>query len=392
MTFKSKLQVSITVLLVLFSPLAIDIYLPAIPIIASSFHVEHALAQDTIAWFLFAMGIGQLFAGPLADRYGRKVVAVCGIVLYGASSYLASAATSIDWLLLARLLQGFGACATSVAAFATVRDLFGANKSGQMISYLNGAICFIPALAPILGSFLTQAYGWRSNFSFMTLFALVVGLVVVTQMKETNKSKAVGPIFSLERYKSVLSSDTFQFHALLCMLAMAVILAYVSAAPIVLMEGFGLSMNEFTYWFGANAAINIAAAFIAPKIMQSKGSHFTLISGISLIVAAGIGMLLLLNVDHPFAFMGPVFLSSAGFSMILGAAAGKALAPFGNKAGTAAALLGLIQMSGAGMFVGTSQRLGLEPQQSIALHMLIITPALIILMSRKGKKWHEVYS
>ncbi|MGR5456619.1 MFS transporter, partial [Vibrio alfacsensis] len=101
------------------------------------------------------------------------------IAIYGLSACLAWAAQSIDWMLAARLLQGLGACATSVAAFATVRDMYGPEKSGKVISYLNGAICFIPALAPILGSYLTQQYGWRANFSFMAGFALFVGALVL---------------------------------------------------------------------------------------------------------------------------------------------------------------------------------------------------------------------
>lgn len=92
---------------------------------------------------------------------------------------------------MARLLQGLGACATSVAAFATVRDLFGPQRSGKMISYLNGAICFIPALAPILGSWLTQQFGWRANFSFMTGFALLVGLAMALRLQESNPYMAV---------------------------------------------------------------------------------------------------------------------------------------------------------------------------------------------------------
>lgn len=137
----SKQQMVLLTLLVLFSPLAIDIYLPALPQISQAFHVEHALAQDTITWFLFAMGVGQLFAGPLADKYGRRTVALGGISIYALSALLAWSAQSIEWMLMARLLQGLGACATSVAAFATVRDLFGPQRSGKMISYLNGAIC-----------------------------------------------------------------------------------------------------------------------------------------------------------------------------------------------------------------------------------------------------------
>ncbi|MDG2664625.1 MFS transporter, partial [Vibrio parahaemolyticus] len=85
----SKKQMALLTLLVLFSPLAIDIYLPALPLIASTFQVDNALAQDTITWFLFAMGVGQLFAGPLADKLGRRTVALGGITIYAMSALLA---------------------------------------------------------------------------------------------------------------------------------------------------------------------------------------------------------------------------------------------------------------------------------------------------------------
>ncbi|MEF1226156.1 multidrug effflux MFS transporter [Vibrio fortis] len=377
-------------MLVLFSPLAIDIYLPALPQISETFHVEHALAQDTITWFLFAMGVGQLFAGPLADKLGRRTVALGGISIYAVSACLAWAAQSIDMMLMARLLQGLGACATSVAAFATVRDLFGPEKSGKMISYLNGAICFIPALAPILGSWLTQEFGWRSNFSFMAGFAVIVGAILFFQMKETNPATEKVAVFKFERYWSVLKTPSFIFHASLCLMAMAVILAYVTSAPVVLMENLGLSMNEFTFWFGINAAFNIIAAFTAPKFMDRFGTYKTLVVGILLLGLAGALMLVLANQATALAFMFPIFLSSVGFAWILGASAGKALEPFGDRAGTAAALLGLFQMSGSGLLVGTMQRLQLEPQVMIALQMFLIVPALFVLFGKAGKSWHGV--
>ncbi|MDE1326217.1 multidrug effflux MFS transporter [Vibrio aestuarianus] len=387
----SKRQLTLLVLLVLFSPLAIDIYLPALPLISQTFHVEHAYAQDTITWFLFAMGIGQLFAGPLADKLGRRTVALGGISIYALSACLAWAAQSIEWMLMARLLQGFGACATSVAAFATVRDIFGPERSGKMISYLNGAICFIPALAPILGSWLTQQFGWRSNFSFMAGFAVVVGSMMLIGMKETNPETAEKQaFFKFSRYWSVLKTPSFLFHASLCMLAMAVILAYVTSAPVVLMEGYGLTMNEFTFWFGMNAIINIVACLTAPQFMDKFGTHKTLVVGISILLIAGTIMLVLAQQKTAFAFMLPIFISSIGFAWILGAAAGKALAPFGDKAGTAAALLGLFQMSGAGLLVGSLQRAGFEPQVLIALHMWIIAPSLLILLSKAGRYWHQI--
>lgn len=382
-------QMGLLVLLVLFSPLAIDIYLPALPQIAQSFHVEHAFAQDTITWFLFAMGIGQLFAGPLADKLGRRTVALGGIGIYALSALLAWSAQNIEWMLMARLLQGLGACATSVAAFATVRDRFGPERSGKMISYLNGAICFIPALAPILGSWLTQQFGWRANFSFMAGFAVTVGLLMWLRMKETNPSAEKQAVFKLARYWAVLKTPSFLFHASLCLLAMAVILAYVTSAPLVLMEQLGLTMNQFTFWFGLNALVNIVACLSAPRIMERVGTHRTLVLGISALLAAGSLMIALSHIPTALAFMLPIFLSSIGFAWILGAAAGKALAPFGDKAGTAAALLGLFQMSGSGALVGTLQRLSFEPQMLIALHMWLVAPGLLILFSKAGRRWHQ---
>ncbi|MGY5614938.1 multidrug effflux MFS transporter [Vibrio brasiliensis] len=388
-TNPTKQQLMLLTLLVLFSPLAIDIYLPALPLISSTFHVEHALAQDTITWFLFAMGVGQLFAGPLADKLGRRTVALGGVSIYAVSALLAWSAQNIEWMLVSRLLQGLGACATSVAAFATVRDIFGPQKSGKMISYLNGAICFIPALAPILGSWLTQQFGWRSNFSFMAGFAAVVLVMLWIGLKETNPQMSKEPVFKLNRYLDVVRSPSFLFHATLCMLAMAVILGYVTSAPVVLMKNLGLSMNEFTMWFGINAAINIVACMSAPKFMDRFGTHMALTVGIVTLAIAGVVMMLLQGQATAMAFMLPIFMSSIGFAWILGAAAGKALAPFGDKAGTAAALLGLFQMSGSGLVVGTVQRLGMEPQIMIATLMLIVTPALAILWSRTGRYWHH---
>ncbi|MCG9650860.1 multidrug effflux MFS transporter [Vibrio brasiliensis] len=385
----TKSQLVLLTLLVLFSPLAIDIYLPALPLISSTFHVEHALAQDTITWFLFAMGVGQLFAGPLADKLGRRTVALGGVSIYAMSALLAWSAQNIEWMLVSRLLQGLGACATSVAAFATVRDIFGPQKSGKMISYLNGAICFIPALAPILGSWLTQQFGWRSNFSFMAGFAVVVLVMLWKGLKETNPQLSKEPVFKLNRYLDVIKTPSFLFHATLCMLAMAVILGYVTSAPVVLMENLGLTMNEFTMWFGINAAINIIACMSAPKFMDRFGTHMALTVGIVTLIVAGLVMLMLNGQATAMAFMLPIFMSSIGFAWILGAAAGKALAPFGDKAGTAAALLGLFQMSGSGLVVGTVQRLGMEPQIMIATLMIIIAPALAILWSRKGRDWHH---
>ncbi len=378
--------------LVLFSPLAIDIYLPALPIMASEFNVPEVRVQDTVTWFMLSFGLGQLVAGPLADRFGRRPVALFGIALYGVSSVMAYAVSHLDGLLVARLLQGLAACATSVAAFACVRDSFGPEKSGKMISYLNGAICFIPALAPILGSYLTMQYGWRSNFSFMAGFA-VLGIFVVGLGFPETKPKQTTPqeMFSWSRYYSVLSNGQFLFNASLCLLAMAVILAYVTTAPLWLMNELGLSMEAFTGWFGVNAVLNILGGFIvAPVLMDRLGTRKALYVGLSLIAVGGVFMLK--GGLTPWWFMLPIFINSVGFAIVLGSSSGKALAPFGDKAGTAAALLGLFQMTGAGVLVGVLQRIDASAPQLLAFHMFLVIPAIVLLMLPMGQRWHPAQS
>ncbi|HDC4324700.1 TPA: multidrug effflux MFS transporter [Aeromonas hydrophila] len=376
------------VLLVLFSPLAIDIYLPAIPQMAEQLGAEVTLMQGTITWFLFSMGLGQLLVGPLADRYGRKPIALGGVLLYGLSALAAGFAASLGELMLARVLQGFGACATSVAAFSVVRDSYGPKKSGQMISYLNGAICFIPALAPLLGGWLTAKAGWSANFWFMAGYAVIVGSWLLWRMPETRpeETSSSGPLISWSRYSPVLRSPSFLFNATLCMLAMAVILAYVTAAPVQLMVKLGLDMSGFSYWFTANAALNILACFLAPRFIARVGPRRTLRIGLLVLLLSAIALTLAMHIEHPLAMMGPVFLSSIGFAMILGAAAGMALAPFGHCAGTAAALLGLFQMSGSGALVGFIGVLMHDPLSQLALHMWLLLPPLLMLMTRQGRR------
>ncbi|ASX10775.1 Bcr/CflA family drug resistance efflux transporter [Aeromonas dhakensis] len=381
-------MILLLVLLVLFSPLAIDIYLPAIPQMAEQLGAEVTLMQGTITWFLFSMGLGQLLVGPLADRYGRKPIALGGVLLYGLSALGAGFAASLGELMLARVLQGLGACATSVAAFSVVRDSYGPKKSGQMISYLNGAICFIPALAPLLGGWLTAKAGWSANFWFMAGYAVIVGSWLLWRMPETRpeETRSGGPLISWSRYSPVLRSPSFLFNATLCMLAMAVILAYVTAAPVQLMVRLGLDMSGFSYWFAANAALNILACFLAPRFIARVGPRRTLRIGLLVLLLSAISLSLSMHIAHPLAMMGPVFLSSIGFAMILGSAAGMALAPFGHCAGTAAALLGLFQMSGSGALVGFIGALMHDPLNQLALHMWLLLPPLLVLMTRQGRR------
>ncbi|MDU0355028.1 multidrug effflux MFS transporter [Paraglaciecola aquimarina] len=377
---QSKTLLPLLILMVIFSPLAIDIFLPALPVMAKEFSVSLTQMQASITVFILSMGFGQILSGPLADRYGRRPVAIGGILIYGVAAILAAMATNVELLLLSRLAQGLGACAIVVAAFACVRDKYNALQSGAMYSYLNSAICCIPALAPLLGSLLTEKFGWRSNFEFMAIYAAVAGAIIIFSLKESRPQDTVQhkKLVTVARYFPILKHPVFIFHALLVMLAMAIILAYVSSSPAWLMARLGLSQAEFVFWFSINAALNIVACVIAPKCLTKWGARATIGAGMLMLILAGLLMLALLGVNEPLGFMLPVMISSLGFSLLMGACSGQALAPFGDKAGTASALLGFIQMSGAAVIVGLLQMLPINEAEQLTVLMLCTLPVYIL--------------
>jgi DHA1 family bicyclomycin/chloramphenicol resistance-like MFS transporter len=368
------------VVMVIFSPLAIDIFLPALPIMATDLGASISQVQWSISAFILSMGFGQLLSGPLADRYGRKPVAIVGIVIYGLAAVATSFANTIEWHLIARLVQGFGACAIAVAAFSCVRDRYDAIQSGVMYSYLNGAICCIPALAPILGDVLTVHFGWRSNFEFIGAYAVVGGIIVALFLKETRPANTMQHknLVSLKRFWPILKHPVFLFNSVLVMLAMAIIIAYVSSAPAWLMIELGLGQSDFVYWFSINAAINIAACFLAPVVLKRYGPRPTTGVAMLSLIAAGVTLIAMLSWVSPLAYMVPVMMSSLGFSLLMGTCSGQALAPFGEKAGTASALLGFMQMAGAAVIVFLVQLLPINAAEQLGLLMLCIVPIFLL--------------
>ncbi|WP_035416189.1 multidrug effflux MFS transporter [Ferrimonas kyonanensis] len=375
-------------MMVLFSPLAIDIFLPAIPEMAEALSVPVAWVQQSLPMFMLAFGAGQLVAGPLADRYGRRPVALVGTLLYVATSAMAALATDYSMLMLSRLGQGFAACALSVAAFAGVRDHFGAERSKPMFSYLNGVICIVPAAAPLLGGLLTHWWGWASNFWFMAGYGALVSLLLWLMLPETRpaETRSEGRLLSLSRYMSVVSVPTFRFYAVLAMLGMAMIIGYVSQSPTRLMVELGLDSRSYAIWFGCNAVVNIVAAFTAPKMVGIVGQKRSLWLGVILMAAAGVVEYSLRESMQPLAFMGPVFVASIAFSFLIAICAGSALAPFGDRAGTASALLGLFQMTGAAIVVGVFGASGLTAVEQLSLMMALPLAWVLVCRVTRGRE------
>ena len=369
--------------LIVLTPMGVDIFLPSLPMLAQDFALDTAGIKWSITLYLISMGAGQLVAGPLVDGLGRRPMAIMGALVYGLAAALCLMADQITLFYIGRLLQGFGASLATVVAFSCVRDRFEGERRAGIYSFLNAAVCVVPALAPLLGSLLAALWHWRASFVFMVVFALGVALFCLWGLEETRPS---GEHRSrLSHYGrdvfTILRDGQFVFHVLIAMTGMTVILIYVTTAPILLMDQAGLSELAFGGWFGAVAAINVVAYFLAPRLIARLGQHRAIHVGLAVMVIGGCLHALLYGFSGPgvAAFMLPNAVMVTGFSLTLGAALSLALEPYADRAGLASSLAGCCQMGGGALLASLLTLLPLAPQWILALIGIVGAGGLLLM-------------
>ncbi|MCK4934826.1 MAG: MFS transporter, partial [Simkaniaceae bacterium] len=151
---------------------ALDIYIPAVPEMPKIFKTTHGMVQLTLSIFMLVCGFGQLFIGPLSDHFGRRKIVLASIAVFTLGSFACTLARSIEFLILARMLQALGACGMMVTAYAIVRDLFDGKENFKAYSYLNGSIAISPLIAPLFGGYLVYWFNWRATFLFLTILGI----------------------------------------------------------------------------------------------------------------------------------------------------------------------------------------------------------------------------
>lgn len=378
-------------MLVLLGPLGIDLYLPAIPAIAIGLNGTEALIQSTIALFILVLGVGQLIAGPLVDKYGRKPIAIIGVILYMLGGALGALAMSPAIFVGSRLLQGIAVCCTAVVAFSAIRDRLDGNEAARAFGFLNGTLNIVPALAPLLGGILAEVYGWRAPFWFLVAYALLVLILILLFLPETRPANTL-PIkgLPLQQYARILLQERFLVFALVNAGAMGMALTYVSLAPTVLMNQAGLTPLQFSLAFGANGFWIMLVSYGVNRVIHRIGRPRCLAVG-SLLMALGclalLAVLALLSSDaqsHWLAYMLPVASACAGLAFLMGPATSYALEPYANEAGVASALVGFVQMAGGAGLGLIAMSLPLQPKPALALVML--AGCLLALRARKVSK------
>jgi MFS transporter, DHA1 family, multidrug resistance protein len=268
--------------LVAFGPLAIDLYLPALPAMAAGLAAASEAVQLTITVFLAGFSLGMLFYGPLSDRYGRRKVMLGGIALFVVASLACMLATAIEYLIVARFFQALGGGAASVLARAVVRDVYKPDEAIRKLSLMAMVTAIAPLLAPLLGSVLLAGFGWRGTFAALLVWGLLSLLVVWRVLPETLPVERRGQL-SLGRafaaYGGLLLDPVALGLVLAGGMSFAAMFAYITASPFYFIELHAFSPLAYGLLFAANALGIFAANYLNSRLVRSKGP----------VVMAGIG-------------------------------------------------------------------------------------------------------
>jgi len=341
--------VALLIALTAVAPLAVDMFLPSMPAMAEEFDVPSATMQLAVTLFLLSFAASQLVYGPASDRFGRRPVLMAGLALFIAGGVIALVAPSAEVLIVGRVVQGLGGGAGPAIGRAIVLDVFGRTRAARVMAYMTIATPLAPALAPIVGGVLHDAFDWRSVF--VTLIALGVFLLVAYRMliPESNLRPAPDALNGrrmLRNYGELFRSRPFVAYSLVMGLMFSGQLVFISGSSFVLIDELGVSPTLFGLSFGFVAVGIMTGAWTSSRLVSRWVETRVVLLGAVVAAVASIVMagLAWAGVANACAVLLPMFVTAAGLGISRPPAMAGALIPFPHMAGLASAVMGFTQM------------------------------------------------
>lgn len=346
-------------------PFAIDLYLPAMPGMAQAMAADSGAVQRTLSAFFLGLALAQIPLGTLGDRYGRRRPLIGGLLLFAVASIACAMATSLTMLIACRFLQGMGACAGTSSVRAMIRDRHSGHRAARLMAFTFLIIGISPVLAPLAGSYLLQAMSWRGLFLLLAGGGVVALVAVATFLPESlPPERRLHQQPMLHAYGRLLATPAFLGWTLVAGLATTVPFAFVTAAPFVYTQGFGLTPHHYSLLLALNAVTSIIATQFAPTLMRRLGARplvtgvaLTAMGATALIATAGLTAHVPITLFQPYSML---LFALSGF--ILTPAAISALDAAAGGAGAAAGLLGTLQLA---ITAAASAAVSLLPSVSI---------------------------
>lgn len=348
--------------LVLLYPSGIDMYLVGLPRIAQDLGASEAQLHIAFSVYLAGMASAMLFAGRIADRSGRKPVAIVGAAIFVIASCSAprripAATSSSD------ALSRIGAGSCYVVAFAILRDTLDDRRRAKVLSLLNGITCIIPVLAPVLGHLIMLKYPWQSLFYTMTGMGVMIAVLSVFILRETRPTAPPQAASPQHDAGESLLNRFFLSRLLITTLSVTVILTYVNVSPVLMMEEMGFDRGTYSMAMALMAMISMAVSFSTPFALSLFNPRTLMLTSQVLFLAAGVTLSLATRQAVTLIGLGMI---CAGFSVGFGVAMSQALGPFTLRAGVASSVLGIAQVCGSSLWIWLAAIIGLS-----AMNMLI---------------------
>lgn len=328
--------------------MAIDMYIPAFPMVAESFQVSASVVQQTLSVFLIGLAIGQGIYGPLLDYYGRRVTLLFGVAIFMLGSAGVALSPTFEWMLAARFIQALGAAAGLVAPRAIITDVCDVVRSARIFSILMQVMSIAPIGAPLLGGVLLLHGSWHGIFWALTVIALLCFIGCFCLVPETLPKTQRVPINVrnvVHGYLNQSRDPIFMSYSLASGSILGGLFLYISMSPYVLIQHFGVSPLHFSYFFAANAVGMILAGQINIGLLKSISEHQILAMG--LILHIGFALLLVifehLSLASMWIYLLLLGLSIWSLSFIFGNLAAITMNYAGEQKGVASSLYGLLQ-------------------------------------------------
>lgn len=374
------------------TPFSIDMYLPAFPRIASDFNTTIEKVALSVSTYFLGYAVGQLVYGPLLDRYGRKTPLYIGLLLYIIATIGCFTSGSIEALWAMRFMQAIGGCVASVAAMAMVRDFFPVEKSASVISFLVLILGASPLLAPTVGSFIIDWWGWHFVFIMLAFITLIILLAVFFFLPEghtPDKTISLKPAPIIKGFKEVLTNPLFYVFALAGSFSFSGLFVYVAHSPAIFMDHFQLSGKLYGGVF-ALLSVGFIGGSQLNHILTKRFSNQQILKTVLSVQVILASVFLMGSVKDWYGLTAVIvflFLLLSCCGITYPNAAALCMAPFSKNAGTASSLLGFIQIGIGGLISGSVSMLPLDAITAMAFVMASTTIiALLILLAGKKKK------
>lgn len=371
------------------NPFSIDMYLPGFASIAASLSTDVATVGLSLASFFAGICIGQLFYGPIMDRFGRKKPLLIGLSTYLIASIGCAFVTTVEQLIFLRFLQALGGCAGMVASRAMVRDIFPASENAKVFSLLILVMGVAPIIAPAIGGLIVTTLDWHAIFVVLALITAAVMFAVwkfLPESRGSDKTVSLHPVKVLIEYVRVTKNPRFMLYTFAMSFATAALFGYITSSPFIFMELYGLSEFQYSTAFSLCAFCLIAGSqvnrFLLKRMTDAQIASRT---SVLFLLASLILTTAFLITIPPLVF---VLVCIGSFMFLLGImnpnTSALAITSVSHNIGMASALTGFVQMGLSAVMAGLVSGLSDGTAKPMAISILVCAAISLVCIFLAG--------